>query len=324
VRIYGDGRALLSSGLGPSRSGSGSLQQHTSESQRRTTSPRSTRQPYSAQVILVAYFAALNHNRPVAREGESYEIRPFPKIRRAYVDVLREGHRRHIIHGLVEVDISKARILIASEERGPLSFTGFITACVGKAVDENRMLHAHRWGRRKLVLFDDVDVNMQLEEVQADGTRIVQSRIIRAVNRKTVMEISAKIRQAQEVTDVDRRRYRGTLWLVSLPRMIRRLVWRLMMARPWWTKRFGGTVAVSAIGMFGTNLGWGIPITPTPLMVTVGGIGTRPVLNDGKIENREHLSLTISVDHDIIDGAPAARFVERLRELIENGHGLEG
>ena len=269
------------------------------------------------------FLGASNHNRPVTREGESYEIRPFPKIRRAYVDVLREGHRRHLIHGLVEVDITKAKDLIASVEGERVSFTGFITACVGTAVDDDRMLHAHRWGRRKLVLFDDVDVNMQLEQVQADGTRIVQSRIIRAVNRKTVREISAEIRQAQEVTDVDRRRYRGTLWLVSLPRMIRGLVWRLMMVRPWWTKRFGGTIAVSAVGMFGTNLGWGIPLAPTPLMVTVGGIGKRPVLRDGEIENREHLSLTISVDHDIIDGAPAARFVQRLRELIESGHGLQ-
>jgi hypothetical protein len=35
-----------------------------------------------------------------------------------------------------------------------------------------------------------------------------------------------------------------------------------------------------------------------------------------------NLSLTISFDHDIIDGAPAARFTERLKELIESGYGL--
>lgn len=57
-------------------------------------------------------------------------------------------------------------------------------------------------------------------------------------------------------------------------------------------------------------------------MVTVGGIGHRPVLVDGELENRDHLSLTISVDHDIIDGAPAARFVERFRQLAEEGYGL--
>lgn len=182
----------------------------------------------------------------MAQEGESYEVRPFPKIRRAYVDVLREGRRRHIIHGLVEVDVGKARELIAAQQKDRVSFTGFITACVARAVDEDRMLHAHRWGRSKLVLFDDVDVNMQLEQVRPDGTGIVQSRIIRAANRKTVREITAEIRQAQQVSEVDRRRYRGTMWLVSLPRVVRGLVWRLMMARPWWTKRFGGAQLLGA------------------------------------------------------------------------------
>lgn len=262
----------------------------------------------------------------MTRPGESYEVRPFPKIRRAYVDVLRAGHRRHMIHGLIEVDVTDALARIRSgvengEER--LSFTGFIVACVARAVDEDRMLHAHRWRRNKLVLFDEVDVNLQLEQIQPDGTRIVQSRIIRAANRKSVEQVSHDIRQAQQGTGADRRRYRGTLWFVTIPRMIRSLLWRLVLARPWWTKRFGGTIAVSSVGMFGSNLGWGIPLTPAPLMITVGGIGPRPVLVDGTVENRDHLSLTISLDHDIIDGAPAARFAERLRQLVEDGWGLD-
>lgn len=262
----------------------------------------------------------------MARESESYEVRAFPKIRRAYMDVLSEGHRRHIIHGLVEVDVTRARASIrdrAGESSSRLSFTGFLVACVGKAVDENRMLHAHRWGRRRLVLFDEVDVNLQLEQVDDDGSRIVQSRIIRAINRKTVGEISSEIREAQHVGETDRRRLKGTLWFVTLPRLLRSVIWRAVMRRPWWTKRFGGTIAVSSVGMFGSSLGWGIPLTPAPLMVTVGGIGPCPVLKDGDVVDREHLSLTISVDHDIIDGAPAARFVERLRQLIEQAHGLD-
>lgn len=257
-------------------------------------------------------------------QSEGFEVRPFPPIRRAYVDVLREGHRKHIIHGLVEVDVTEARARIrsASEESEPLSFTAFVVACVAKAVGENPMMHAHRWGRRKLVLFDDVDVNLQVEQTAVDGTRIVQSSILRAANHKTVFEISREIRAAQTVTDADRRRFRGTQMLARVPGLIRRMIWRAVITRPTWTKRFGGTIAVSSVGMFGSRLGWGIPISPAPLMVTVGGIGVRPVLGDGGVEGREHLSLTVSVDHDIIDGAPAARFVERLRELIETSDGL--
>ena len=43
---------------------------------------------------------------------------------------------------------------------------------------------------------------------------------------------------------------------------------------------------------------------------------------DGQVEFREYLSMTISVDHDVIDGAPAIRFALRLKELIESGYGL--
>lgn len=43
---------------------------------------------------------------------------------------------------------------------------------------------------------------------------------------------------------------------------------------------------------------------------------------DGRIAIREYLAITLSFDHDIIDGAPAARFAARLREVIESGYGL--
>jgi pyruvate/2-oxoglutarate dehydrogenase complex dihydrolipoamide acyltransferase (E2) component len=44
---------------------------------------------------------------------------------------------------------------------------------------------------------------------------------------------------------------------------------------------------------------------------------------DGRIEPREYLHVTLSFDHDIIDGAPAARFAERLRQMVEGCSGLE-
>jgi pyruvate/2-oxoglutarate dehydrogenase complex dihydrolipoamide acyltransferase (E2) component len=43
----------------------------------------------------------------------------------------------------------------------------------------------------------------------------------------------------------------------------------------------------------------------------------------GQIQNREHLCLTVRFDHDIVDGAPAVRFSQRLAALIQAGAGLE-
>ena len=89
-------------------------------------------------------------------------------------------------------------------------------------------------------------------------------------------------------------------------------------------KKYVGTVGLSSVGMFGKGNGWGIPpANPPALWVTVGGIGEKPGVMDGRIAIREYLSLTISFDHDIIDGAPAARFTERLKELIESGYSLD-
>jgi pyruvate/2-oxoglutarate dehydrogenase complex dihydrolipoamide acyltransferase (E2) component len=44
---------------------------------------------------------------------------------------------------------------------------------------------------------------------------------------------------------------------------------------------------------------------------------------DGRIEVRQMLDLTISFDHDVVDGAGAARFANTLKGLIENGTGLD-
>jgi pyruvate/2-oxoglutarate dehydrogenase complex dihydrolipoamide acyltransferase (E2) component len=76
--------------------------------------------------------------------------------------------------------------------------------------------------------------------------------------------------------------------------------------------------------MFGKSGGWGIGFLPThTLGLTVGGIAQKPGVHEGQIEVREYLNLTLSFDHDIVDGAPAARFTRKLIELIETATVLE-
>ena len=74
--------------------------------------------------------------------------------------------------------------------------------------------------------------------------------------------------------------------------------------------------------MFGSGTGWAIPATNHTLQVTLGGIVKRPMMINDRLENREHLCVTISIDHDIVDGAPAARFMQHLKGLVEGGQGL--
>jgi pyruvate/2-oxoglutarate dehydrogenase complex dihydrolipoamide acyltransferase (E2) component len=76
--------------------------------------------------------------------------------------------------------------------------------------------------------------------------------------------------------------------------------------------------------MFGTGGGWGIPVPNHSLQLTLGGIQDKPGVIKGNIEVRKYMSVTVSFDHDVIDGAPAARFIHRLKKLIEDGDGISG
>jgi pyruvate/2-oxoglutarate dehydrogenase complex dihydrolipoamide acyltransferase (E2) component len=58
------------------------------------------------------------------------------------------------------------------------------------------------------------------------------------------------------------------------------------------------------------------------LQISLGGIARKPGVVEDRMEIREYLSVTISFDHDIVDGAPAARFAQRLKTLVESGYGL--
>ena len=59
------------------------------------------------------------------------------------------------------------------------------------------------------------------------------------------------------------------------------------------------------------------------LGVTVGGIAQKPGVYEGEITIREYLHLTISFNHDVVDGAPAARFTQGLVEMIERAAVLQ-
>jgi pyruvate/2-oxoglutarate dehydrogenase complex dihydrolipoamide acyltransferase (E2) component len=86
---------------------------------------------------------------------------------------------------------------------------------------------------------------------------------------------------------------------------------------------FGPAVGVTSIGMFSSTWGWAVPLAPLTVIVTVGGVAERPVARDGHVVVRPMLPLTISLDHAVVDGAPAARFVETLRRLVETAAVLD-
>ena len=255
-----------------------------------------------------------------------YQVLPYAKFRRFTAAAYQSVHHKQVIHGLLAVDVTKPRAILRAYEAQTgesLSFTAFLSACLAKAVDEHKEVQAFRQGSKRLVIFDDVDIYTVIEHDVA-SQKYIYPYIMRKANHKSVHELHHEIRAAQAM-DMSTMLQRSPLVLIPTALFgpsLRAFAW-LGTQYPRLWKNTVGTVGISAVGMFGTGAGWGIPAAmPTALTLTVGGIGEQPVLSDGQVITREYLSLTISVDHDVVDGAPAARFAERLKELIEAGYGL--
>jgi pyruvate/2-oxoglutarate dehydrogenase complex dihydrolipoamide acyltransferase (E2) component len=256
----------------------------------------------------------------------AFEVKPFPRERHDIVDALEVGVRRHMVHALLEFDVTRARQLIREREASAgekLSFTAFIVASLARAIDADRRLHAYRDWRGRLVLFEEVDV---VTLVESEVNAVAIPHVIRAANRRTLREIHDEIRRIQANPAASAQRS-GVLTRLSpiVPGFLRRLFFRALRRDPHWLKRTAGTALVTAVGMFGMGAGWAVGIVPLhTLCLGVGGITRKPGLVDARVEPREYLALTASIDHDIVDGAPAARFARRLREIIEGAEVLRG
>jgi len=132
------------------------------------------------------------------QQSEDHVI-PYPKARRFMEEAIRSTHHKPMMHGLLEVDVTKARAYLrdvkARTGESP-SFAAFIIVCLGRAVDERKYVHALWKGRRHLVLFGDVDVLCWIEREIAGQPQVLPC-IVRAANRKTFREIHDEIRAAQ-------------------------------------------------------------------------------------------------------------------------------
>ncbi|GIK39422.1 MAG: dihydrolipoamide acetyltransferase component of pyruvate dehydrogenase complex [Chloroflexota bacterium] len=80
----------------------------------------------------------------------------------------------------------------------------------------------------------------------------------------------------------------------------------------------GSTFTISNLGMFGIESFTAIINPPEAAILAVGKIVEMPVKSGAGIELRPMMNLTISVDHRLVDGAAAARFLAELKDTLEN------
>lgn len=248
--------------------------------------------------------------------GKGYRVEPYPRDRLMVLDTMRFAQRLPIIHGLIEVDVNAARARMRAQPDPP-TVTAFVLATLAQAVRAHPEVNVRRAGR-KLIRYDDVAIGLTVERA-LHGAQFALPALVAQADTKSCAEISAEIRAARERPVRTPGDLIGMRWITRLPSPVRRAGIRLGSRFTALAAGFGSPIVMSSLGMFGQG-GWGIPLSPMTLMVTVGGITKHLELGeDGQLEQREYLPLTLSFDHAVIDGAPAARFVKTLRELFEAG-----
>lgn len=235
------------------------------------------------------------------------------------LDRLAGASRRFQVHALVELDVTAAAARIAGAEPR-VSWTGFVIATLGRAVARHPEVNARKAGNR-ILFFDRVDLGATVER-QWEGRTVLDVVTIPDADRKTCAEITALLHETKYGPGSPQRLSGVTAWIVRLPGPLRRAAIRMAATRPSVAASFGPAVGVTSIGMFSSGWGWAIPLAPLTVIATVGGIVDRPVVHEGRIVARPMLPLTLSFDHAVVDGAPAARFTETLRTLVETAAAL--
>ena len=165
-----------------------------------------------------------------------------------------------------------------------LSYTDLLVLAVARALREHPQLNS-RWTDQGILLIDQINIGVA---TAVDDGLIVP--VVSGAADKTLAEI------ARITTDLANRARDGKLSLVEMS---------------------GSTFTISNLGMYGIELFTPIVNPPEAAILGVGTIVEKPVVREGQVVVRPRMALCLSADHRVVDGAPAAQFLRRVRQLLE-------
>ena len=256
----------------------------------------------------------------------SYTLREVPRSRIATFDTAAVALAKHHVSAMLEFDVTEIRRKLQQLRRqGTLiSFNGWLIKVIGSVLDQHREASAFLLSKRKLIVFDEINISIIVEK-KVNGKPVPIPLLIEHVNSKSASEITAEIDKAkdQSITGTDIVLNRKTHFYenlyYSLPGFIRRIIWRVMLKNPRFVFRNMGNAVITSVGMMGKINGWFIQRSIHPISFGVGSILKKPYVIDNEIKIRDILNMTILVDHDVIDGAPMVRFLNELTRSVESG-----
>lgn len=180
--------------------------------------------------------------------------------------------------------LEELRIALPKDRRP--SITAFVVKALASALKEHREFNASLEGN-KLKIYRDVNVGVA---VALEGGLIVP--VIKNADTKTVTQISA------ELEELAKKAREGTLSLDEIS---------------------GATATVSNLGMYDVDVFTPIIYPGHVVVLGVGRIYDKVVVEPPKgVTIRKYLTLSLTFDHRVTDGAQAAVFLKKIREYIEN------
>lgn len=109
----------------------------------------------------------------------------------------------------------------------------------------------------------------------------------------------------------------GSRSLVEINDALQGLAQRAIEGRSQPDELSGGTFTITNLGMYEIDAFTPIINPPECAILGVGRIVSKPVGLNGQVVLRDMMALSLSFDHRLVDGAPAARFLQRIKTLIE-------
>lgn len=257
----------------------------------------------------------------------------YPSSRQFTFDIGKIGRERHHVKALLEVDVTDAWDAVRQSWRSgrKISFTAWLLKVIADcAAQHPPVAGLNHMARNRVVVFDDVDISIVVEK-EVNGALVPLPYVIRKADQKTAGEISDEIAAVRGEGAAKEGEYvlgeadnpAWMRWFTRLPQALRLPLFRIYLSDPRRVKAAMGTVMVTTVGMLGHTRGWIVPTSIHPLCLALGSLNEQPAMHRGEIQKRRILHLTVMVDHDVIDGAPAARFVDDLVRKMEAGYRLE-
>jgi len=182
----------------------------------------------------------------------------------------------------MEVGMSNA---VKLRERIHVSYTDMLVKAVAKALTEHPIINS-TLEDEKIKIFADINVGVA---VATERGLIVP--VIYNADRKTVEEIASLLKELVEKAK------QGKLTKEELT---------------------GGTFTITNLGMYGVDVFTPIVNPPETAILGVGRVVERPVVVDEQIVIRPVMQLSLTFDHRVVDGAPAAQFLQKIKKFLEN------